>query len=159
MTECFIATSVHNDHFSNSCHITNACNDNLYNDGFYTDIKINCPLRVVIKAPHCSVNKICIWIPNCHRKIKTKIKIKGFWCGFVVFFIVKLSLIFIQKIGGGGEKRTLKSCTARISAWIFAINYTERQRKLKNSNRPNEICPKLNMESYPVNWLYTKQLT
>ena len=43
ITECFITTSVYNDHFPSSCHTANACNDYLYNDGFYTDIKINCP--------------------------------------------------------------------------------------------------------------------
>ena len=59
-----------------------------------------------------SVNKVCIWILNCHTK--NKYKFEAFWFVFK-FFCYTIFTNFPKKIGGGGkQKRAKLSHIARL---------------------------------------------
>ena len=47
------------------------------------------------------MNKVCIWIPNCHREIKLNVKVSG----AVFSLFILMVLLIVQKTGDGGENR------------------------------------------------------
>ena len=66
-----------------------------------------------------SVNKVCIYIPNCHREIKSKTM--NFWCCFHFFLLYYFNWFFNANlvVGWGTENPTLLQLSCGL-VWKIA---------------------------------------